>query len=295
MHGPLSPVVHDPAWSDAWSQLAAALLIGRSPRTVAAADRDRATDRLSAAIGQEGAIQHVIYVQFDNTHFLRDNPNVPSDVEQMPNLLNFIKDNGTLLTNDHTVLISHTGGGILSSLTGLYPDRHGQAVSNSYNYFRPNGTSGFSSTFKYWTDKTDGGNPATVPPTVATDTNYNMVNARLRELGGSGSVRNAPAPWVPFTRAGCDVGNVSVANTVLENNSAVVFGAGPTASTAATVIGATSINVSNRSVLRSGWRSASTPAPNLETASIASIAPLGTGNAGTSPSSRHSRRPTRRT
>ena len=41
------------------------------------------------------------------------------------------------LTNDHTILISHTGGGILSSLTGLYPDRHGQAVSNSYGYFRP--------------------------------------------------------------------------------------------------------------------------------------------------------------
>ena len=44
----------------------------------------------------KGAIKHVIYVQFDNVHFMRDNPNVPSDVEQMPNLLNFIKDNGTL-------------------------------------------------------------------------------------------------------------------------------------------------------------------------------------------------------
>ena len=35
-----------------------------------------------------GGIQHVIYIQFDNTHFLRDNPNVPSDLEQMPHLLN---------------------------------------------------------------------------------------------------------------------------------------------------------------------------------------------------------------
>ena len=61
-----------------------------------------------------------------NTHFRRDNPNVPSDLEQMPHLLNFITGNGTLLTNDHTVLISHTAGGILSSLTGVYPDRHGQ-------------------------------------------------------------------------------------------------------------------------------------------------------------------------
>jgi hypothetical protein len=28
---------------------------------------------------------------------------------------------------------------------------------------------------------------------------------------------NAPAPWVPFTRAGCDFGSIATANTVLEN------------------------------------------------------------------------------
>ena len=69
--------------------------------------------------------------EFDNVHFERDNPNVPSDLEQMPNLLNFIRDNGTLLTNDHTVLISHTANGILTDFTGLYSDRHGQSVANS--------------------------------------------------------------------------------------------------------------------------------------------------------------------
>ncbi len=89
----------------------------------------------------KGNIKHVIYIQFDNTHFRRDNGNVPSDLEQMPHLLNFMTSNGTLLTNDHTVLISHTAGGILSSLTGVYPDRHGQIVSNSN--VRYNGT-GFS-------------------------------------------------------------------------------------------------------------------------------------------------------
>src|SRR5579864_5642902 len=72
-----------------------------------------------------GNIQHVIYVQFDNTHFTRDNPNVPSDLEQMPNLLNFIQGNGTLDTNHHTPLISHTANDILTSLTGVYGDRHG--------------------------------------------------------------------------------------------------------------------------------------------------------------------------
>src|SRR5690348_11715339 len=49
----------------------------------------------------KGAIQHVIYVQFDNAHFRRDNPDVPSDLEQMPHLLNFIQDNGVLMSNDH--------------------------------------------------------------------------------------------------------------------------------------------------------------------------------------------------
>src|SRR5262249_34264357 len=66
----------------------------------------------------KGDIQHVVYLIFDNVHFLRDNPNVPSDLEQMPNLLNFIRDNGTLFTNDHTVLISHTANGILTDFTG---------------------------------------------------------------------------------------------------------------------------------------------------------------------------------
>ncbi len=153
----------------------------------------------------KGQVKHVIYLIFDNVHFLRDNPNVPSDLEQMPHLLNFIRGNGTLMTNDHTVLISHTANGILTNLTGTYSDRHGQAVSNSYRYFRADGTTASSSSFKYWTDLTDDVN---TPPT---DPNFNMVN------GDSGTPRNAPAPWVPYTRAGCDFGATALANVVLEN------------------------------------------------------------------------------
>jgi hypothetical protein len=152
-------------------------------------------------------VKHVVYLIFDNVHFLRDNPNVPSDLEQMPHLLNFIRSNGTLLTNDHTVLISHTANGILTSLTGMYSDRHGQAVSNSYRYFRNDGSglTSSSSSFKYWTDLTDDVN---TPPL---DANYNMVN------GDGGTAHNAPAPWVPYTRAGCDWGATALANVVLEN------------------------------------------------------------------------------
>ena len=148
-------------------------------------------------------INHVIYLQFDNVHFTRDNPNVPSDLEQMPNLLNFLTHNGVLDADHHTPLIAHTGTDILTSLTGVYGDRMGQPVSNSYRYFTPAGTSNPAVTFAYWTDGVF--DPTTAAPT---DTAPTMV-------APDGKV--APAPWVPCTRAGCDVGAVAAANTILEN------------------------------------------------------------------------------
>ena len=72
-----------------------------------------------------GNVQHVIYIQFDNVHFMQDNPNVPSDLQQMPHLLKFIQSNGVLLSNHHTPLIAHTANDILTSLTGVYPNNHG--------------------------------------------------------------------------------------------------------------------------------------------------------------------------
>jgi hypothetical protein len=195
--------------------------------------------------GLRHGVKHVVYLIFDNVHFLRDNPNVPSDLEQMPHLLNFIRGNGTLYTNDHTVLISHTANGILTSLTGMYSDRHGQAVSNSYRYFRNDGSglTNSSSSFKYWTDLTDDVN---TPPT---DANYNMVNA------DSGTNKNAPAPWVPYTRAGCDWGATALANVVLENT-----GTGP-AGDMTKVFGANSPEWNE--ALASNTASAGTAARNL--------------------------------
>ena len=156
----------------------------------------------------KGNIQHVIYVQFDNTHFTRDNPNVPSDLEQMPHLLNFIKSNGVLLSNHHTPLISHTATDILTSLTGVYGDRYGVPVSNSFRYFNPDGTSNLGVSFAYWTSPLF--DPTTSTPTDAT---YNMLSAASPAPKGT----NAPAPWVPYTRAGCNFGAVATANTILEN------------------------------------------------------------------------------
>src|ERR1700726_626857 len=53
-------------------------------------------------------IKHVVQITWDNVHFFRDNPNVPSDLELMPNLLGFFENNGSFLSNNHTPLIAHT-------------------------------------------------------------------------------------------------------------------------------------------------------------------------------------------
>jgi hypothetical protein len=150
-------------------------------------------------------IKRVVNVVFDNVHLTRDNPNVPSDLEQMPNLLNFVESNGVMISHNYTPLISHTADDIVTTLTGLYPDQQGLAVANGYGFFRSNGTVGFTSAFQYWTDKIPDG------------TYNNLTSAGL----------NTPAPWVPFTRAGCNVGGVSTANIELENNGNItgVFGA----------------------------------------------------------------------
>lgn len=181
-----------------------------TPRTQTTAQASGGGCQIKSA---QGNIQHVIYIQFDNTHFMRDNPNVPSDLEQMPNLLNFITGNGTLLSNHHTPLIAHTATDILTSLTGVYPDRHGVPVSNTFRYFNPDGTSNPGVSFAYWTSPIyDYSNP------TPTDTTYNMITK-----GG----KNTPAPWVPYTRAGCNFGSVATANTILENTAVdvpTVFG-----------------------------------------------------------------------
>src|SRR5712692_4007445 len=166
----------------------------------------------------KGDIKHVIALTFDNVHFRRDNLNVPSDLEQMPHLLNFITDNGTLMANDHTALISHTATGILTSLTGVYPDRMGQPVSNSFRYFTPAGGTRTGVSFAYWTAPLFDPAGPPFPPAGQTDFTPTMIN----EFG-----KVAPAPWVPYTRAGCDFGAVATANTILENTGidiATVFG-----------------------------------------------------------------------
>jgi hypothetical protein len=77
------------------------------------------------------------------------------------------------------VLISHTANDILTSLTGVYSDRHGIPVANSYVVFRPDGKTAFPSSFFYWTDLVSDVAPSSL------DGTFGMLTA---------DGKNAPAP-----------------------------------------------------------------------------------------------------
>jgi len=174
-------------------------------------------------------VKHVVEITFDNVHFFRDNPNVPSDLQMMPHLLHFLEDNGTFLSNNHTPLIAHTAVDSLTTYTGLYGDRAGMPISNSYRTFNPDGTTDPAGSFAYWTDPVF---DTAATPSPGHDTNPSMVYAPVPPATAAHPPAPdtiSPAPWVPFTRAGCDTGDVSTANMVLENTGVdipKVFGPG---------------------------------------------------------------------
>jgi hypothetical protein len=173
------------------------------------------TSVASSSCHLANGIQHVIEITFDNVHYNRDNPNVLSDLEQIPALTNFITSNGTLLSNNHTPLIAHTADDSLTNYSGLYGDRHGQGITNSYETYGSGGTVTSKSSFAYWTG------------TYGLDAFPNQPYSPNVPAAGS-PPSTPPAPWAPFTRAGCDFGAVSTANLVLENTNpdlANVFGA----------------------------------------------------------------------
>src|SRR5580693_8945453 len=175
--------------------------------TLAALGRTAAPATTTCALGANGtSVKHVIYIQFDNVHYTRDNPNVPSDLQQMPNLLNFITGDGTLIAREHTPLIAHTADDIVTSETGLYGSDQGVPIANEYNYYTPSGSTDTAGSFAYWTDPIVDYNTVTSAPVG--DSDHTLVTAQGK---------NTPAPWVPYTRAGCDFGSVAAADTELEN------------------------------------------------------------------------------
>jgi hypothetical protein len=210
--------------------VSALCLIGVTAPAVASAGRTAAAqlnDNQSACHLGNG-IKHVVDLTFDNIHFFRDNPSVPSDLQMMPNLLNFFTGNGTFLSNNHTPLIAHTANDLLTTATGLYGDRQGMPISNGYQAYNTDGTTDPAGSFAYWTDPVF---DTAKTPNPGHDTNPSMVFSATPPATTSPAPspsKTTPAPWVPFTRAGCDVGQVSTANTVLENTAVdipKVFGA----------------------------------------------------------------------
>ena len=167
-------------------------------------------------------VHHVIQITFDNVHFNRDNPNVLSDMEQLPALKSFIENNGTLLSNSHTPLIAHTANDTIADYTGLYGDRNGVGISNDYGLYSgpaatpPAVNASEYGSFNYWTAPSPSGNGSPAQPYSATSP-------------ATGGTAPPPAPWATFAKNGCDVAGVSTANMELENVSpdiSTVFGSG---------------------------------------------------------------------
>ena len=173
-------------------------------------------------------VKHVVELTFDNVHFFRDNPNVPSDLQMMPNLLNFFESNGSFLSNNHTPLIAHTADDLLTTFTGLYGDRQGMPIANSYQAYNTDGTTDPAGSFAYWTDPIF---DTAKTPNPGHDTNPSLVYSATPPATTTPAPApdtSTPAPWVPFTRAGCNVGETGTVNQELENTSVdipKVFGA----------------------------------------------------------------------
>jgi hypothetical protein len=156
------------------------------------------------------SVHHVIQITFDNVHFNRDNPNVLSDIEQLPALRGFMENNGTLLSNNHTPLIAHTANDTITNYTGLYGDRNGIGVSNDYGLYSgpaatpPAANVSEYSSFNYWTAPSPSGNGSPAQPYSATSP-------------ATGGTTPPPAPWATFAGNGCDTAGVSTSNMELEN------------------------------------------------------------------------------
>src|SRR5262245_60699458 len=91
-----------PSWLRAPAAASSAALLGTlglagtstAASAAQTAARTTATTATAAAAADASChlgngVKHVVELTYDNVHFFRDNPNVPSDLELMPNLLNF--------------------------------------------------------------------------------------------------------------------------------------------------------------------------------------------------------------
>ena len=211
-----------------WTALAAVGLTLATAGALALASPGRSSSAATdCQLSPNGQIKHVINIVFDNVHFSRDNPNVPSDLEQMPHLLNFLKSNGTVFSNYahtadcayrerqpddlHRPLRRPSWSGAVELVQDLQPRR----VDRSRDVV-------------HLLDVADHRHED--KPAVRQHDRHGALDGLLGPGPGDGgdTSKITPAPWVPFTRAGCTVGDFSTANMVLENATVdvpTVFGA----------------------------------------------------------------------
>ena len=195
---------------------AAITLVGLCAAASPATAAPRSAPRPSSVSCQLGnGVKHVISLVFDNVHFFRDNPNVPSDLEQMPHLLNFLEvQRHGAVQHAHAADRAHRR---------RQPDHLHRPVRRPA---RPAGEQllqdlqpGRHAPTRRARSRT-GPTRSTTPrqrPTAGHDTTPDdgLLADRAGQRPSTG--RQTPAPWVPFTRAGCTVGDFSTANMVLEN------------------------------------------------------------------------------
>ena len=149
-------------------------------------------------------VKHVIEITFDNVHFNRDNPNVLSDLEQMPALRTSSPERHAALEQPYAAHRPHGRRQYHQLLRPLRRPAGPGAHEHLRDVWLHDGTVTPKSSFAYWTG------------TYGLDSFPNQpYSANVPAAGAPPST--PPAPWVPFTRAGCDVGDVSTANMVLEN------------------------------------------------------------------------------
>ena len=163
-------------------------------------------------------VKHVVTLMFDNVHFFRDNPNVPSDLELMPNLLNFFDQQRHVpVQQPHAAHRAHRR---------RHPDHATPACTATGTACRsPTATRPTTPTGRPTRRARSPTGPTRSstrknPPNAGHDTNPSMVYSPVPPATAAHPRRRTPSPrrpWVPFTRAGCDVGEVATANQELEN------------------------------------------------------------------------------
>ena len=188
--------------------LAACAAAALSTGVVSHRQRDAQARARPCQLGNKaGQIKHVIYLQFDNTHFRRDDAErrVGSRADAAPAQLPQGQRHA-LHERPHDPDLAHRGRDPRVADRPLPGPQRADGLEQLRLLRRATGTPRFTSSFKYWTDTVDGDERRRCRTWSATA-------ARPRRRRG-----------LTYTQAGCNVGGVSAANIELENNSTAASG-----------------------------------------------------------------------